>query len=794
VVRTQQSKSASAINFNYQLRHSLNLFWRKKKQILISGPIIALTVAIAIVKIASRDPELPATVLIGIENTADMTAVRDVGGLVQSQSDLIQSRTFLEDIAKRQSLRFSLKTFPRAEIFDTVLADSTSPVGKYRFEIDKNDNRLFSLYFVDSRKDRTSVFGSLFKKPKNIYKGLIADVPSAHLGGMHLVFSRQFLDRPHNFTFHILDIRNAVEDLFSRVSVKAADPIRGSFNIAVSVKGVDYALCAGIANAIGDAFVDKNISFRKGRSKSVLASLEKQLETVKQDLASSENMLRTFRVSNPTVGLSEDIKQRVSDLSQMQTGVFDVKRSLSDAQELAGRYAGASGDDKARIANEILGYLAGRRVSSASGFAAELAQLVEEQRDLRRNYVDDHPLRVQNQTKITDLENEIGVTLKGYIASAQASVTNKTTDIQSLSGELRQLPSKELQLAELQRRQQIASDIYSTVLSRYNQAKVANSADVAEAFIMDPAVPPMPPLVKTERLVILAFLLSLVLTFAPILFFDYLDRTVRTDFDFRQKTGMMFLELVPRIPSVSKKMVNEMKAVPLPGEGAVTLVTEYLPNTYVHEIFRVLRTKVLLKLNETDRKILCITSMESGVGKSTISANIASTIAQQNISTVLIDADLRLGQLYKTFGCKKNPGLSELLSSHQTNNGHSFESFVQKTQIANLSFVSGGDASHYSSEMLSSDNFAAFEEFLVKRFSVLIIDAPPIGPVTDAAVIAPLVSQYLVVVKADSTDVHDLIKKVSEFPLVEKRLMGYVLNYATEKRAISYYKRSKYNS
>jgi capsular exopolysaccharide synthesis family protein len=792
--RSQQSRSAGAIDFSHQLRHYLNLVWRKKKQIIITGPLIALAAAIVIWNISSRDPELPATVLIGIENTADMTAVRDVGGLVQSQSDLIQSRTFLEEIAMRLSLRFFLNKYPRAAIFDTLAADSTSTAGKYRVQIDKKDNAIFRLYFSDSKLGGFPGLNSLLASPQKMYEGSLAGTSEVRLGGMHLVFSKNFIDHPHDFAFRIVDIRAAVEDLFPRISVKAADPIRGSFNIAVSVRGYDYKLCADIANTIGDAFVQKNVNFRKGRSKSVLASLEKQLETVKLDLSSSDDMLRSFRAANPTVGLSEDIKLRVSSLSQMQTGVFDAQRSVSDAQELGARYESASGDDKVRVANEILGFLGGRHVNSASGFTAELGQLVEDQRDLRRNYVNDHPLRLQNDKKIADLENEIGTVLKGYVASMQGSLTNKTADIQSLSGELRQLPSKELELAELQRRQQIASDIYSTVLSRYNQAKVANSAEAAEAFIMDPAVPPLPPLVKTGKLLILAALVGLLFTFGPVLFFDYLDKTVRTDFDFRQKAGKTFFELVPKIPSISKDAIKESRTGKAPAPGAVSLVTEYLPNTYVHEIFRVLRTKVLLKLDGMDRKVLCVTSMESGVGKSTISANIASTIAQQGMATVLIDADLRLGQLYKTFGCKKNPGLSQMLSLSQTSNGHSFEEFVQPTSIPNLSFVSGGDASHSSSEMLSSEKFAAFEDYLAKRFAVLIIDAPPLGPVTDAAVIAPLVSQYLVVVKADMTDVHDLIKKISEFPYVEQRLMGYVLNYATEKRAISYYKRSKYIS
>jgi tyrosine-protein kinase Etk/Wzc len=184
--------------------------------------------------------------------------------------------------------------------------------------------------------------------------------------------------------------------------------------------------------------------------------------------------------------------------------------------------------------------------------------------------------------------------------------------------------------------------------------------------------------------------------------------------------------------------------------------------------------------------------MESGTGKSFIAANLAATIATQNIRTILVDADLRRGILYKTFNCAKLPGLSEALALSGMIGAATAGPLIQKTAIPYLSFISAGNGSPASSEFLASTRFAALREALAKQFAVVIIDSAPIGVVSDAAVIAPLVSQYIVVVKAAKTSVHDVIKKVSGFPSIEKRLMGYVLNFSEEKKTSNYYKRSKY--
>ena len=231
--------------------------------------------------------------------------------------------------------------------------------------------------------------------------------------------------------------------------------------------------------------------------------------------------------------------------------MYNERKVLDDAQDLMARVTAATPDDKLRVSSEVLVFLAGKGNSSAPVLQTELNQLLAEQRELQRNYAADHPMRIENQRKIDDLEKDIQVALKGFITGSESGLANRTSNIKSQSGQLQGLPSKQLQLAELQRRQQIASDIYSTVLSRYNQAKVANSAEVAEAYVMDPAVPPQPLPADPIKLLLIVLLVAVGVALGPVLLVDYFDATVRTEYDFKKKTGKTFFEMVPKISPVN---------------------------------------------------------------------------------------------------------------------------------------------------------------------------------------------------------------------------------------------------
>ena len=223
------------------------------------------------------------------------------------------------------------------------------------------------------------------------------------------------------------------------------------------------------------------------------------------------------------------------------------------------------------------------------------------------------------------------------------------------------------------------------------------------------------------------------------------------------------------------------------------LIEDEFPG-YVVELFRSLRTKVLLSLYEQQNNSVAITSLESGAGKTTVSVNLALMMAQRNIRTLLIDGDMRRGELHTLLGLRERPGLTEFLETRKPVTEESVLGLIQGRSDSNFRFISSGRKIPHSSELLSENGFRTLMHALRKAFDVVVLDLPPLGMAVDPAVVQDVVGKYVFVAQAGSTNMVDLSKKIEEYPAVSEKSLGIVLNRASIDRKLSYYKYSKYYS
>lgn len=213
---------------------------------------------------------------------------------------------------------------------------------------------------------------------------------------------------------------------------------------------------------------------------------------------------------------------------------------------------------------------------------------------------------------------------------------------------------------------------------------------------------------------------------------------------------------------------------------------------YIEELFRSLRTKILLSLYNQPARSVAVTSLESGVGKTTVSANLALTMAMRDVRVLLVDCDLRRGELSSALGLGSAPGLSEFLMSPAPVEARSVGALLEDGPTERLGVIPAGEHTPHSSELLSLPRLRAALELLSSRFDVIVFDLPPIGMAVDPVVIYDVVGKYLLVAKAGATNIADLSKKIAEYPTVEEKTLGIVLNQASIDRRLRYYKYSKY--
>jgi capsular exopolysaccharide synthesis family protein len=199
------------------------------------------------------------------------------------------------------------------------------------------------------------------------------------------------------------------------------------------------------------------------------------------------------------------------------------------------------------------------------------------------------------------------------------------------------------------------------------------------------------------------------------------------------------------------------------------------------EEFRTLRSHLYMIRDRQPLHKLLITSALPKEGKTFVAGNLAQVIVRQpGRRVLLVDADLRLSELHQRLGASLKPGLSEYLR------GEADEfSIIQRGPIESLFFIAGGKHAPNPSELIGNTRFKLLLQRLAPAFDWVILDSPPVVPVSDAKLLADLCDGVLIVVQAGTTP-YDLARKVCQ-ELREKRLLGVVLNCAEASSGYSSY-------
>ena len=194
-------------------------------------------------------------------------------------------------------------------------------------------------------------------------------------------------------------------------------------------------------------------------------------------------------------------------------------------------------------------------------------------------------------------------------------------------------------------------------------------------------------------------------------------------------------------------------------------------NKNTAEMLREIRTNI--EFLEKNKKIesLLVTSANPREGKSIFSANLAIIFAQAGKKVVLIDADMRNPYLHKMFDVKNNHGLSNYLSESEPD----LKSIVKVTPIKNLLFINAGKRVANPSEILQSSKLQALKKGLVElKADLIIFDTPPLGIITDAAIIAQSVDGAILAIEKDRTSKADVEKVKNAFDRVNAKILGAV--------------------
>jgi len=201
------------------------------------------------------------------------------------------------------------------------------------------------------------------------------------------------------------------------------------------------------------------------------------------------------------------------------------------------------------------------------------------------------------------------------------------------------------------------------------------------------------------------------------------------------------------------------------------LVTLSSPRSPISEAYRTLRTNLQFVSLDKPLRTLLVTSPGAEEGKSTMLANLAVAMAQGEKQVILVDCDLRRPSLHKLLGLESKPGLTTMMVEEEAMS----EPPLQETAVPGLHFLASGLLPPSPADLLGSRRMDRVLELLKERADVVLLDAPPVVAVSDAAVLATKVDGVLLVVSAGQTKRDSVQAAKTRLEKVNANLIGAVL-------------------
>lgn len=548
-------------------------------------------------------------------------------------------------------------------------------------------------------------------------------------------------------------LKIATGQLIANLDVK---PLSQSRLISLSYSSENPELAARVTGAFAESFINSNLERRYEASSYARSFLERQIANVKRDLERSERQFVTYAQ-----------QQGIINLGGGQAGSTGDSASLQGASLAALNSALAAAQTK-RISAEqayrqALGGARSEVTQSTAGLRAQRAGLLAEYNEKLSRFRPEYPDMVALRARIDALGKEINTeasqvsgsrasTLRAEYQASLASERALQGRVDQLKGSVLNLRGRSIQYNILQREVDTNRSLYDALLQRYKEIGVAGGVGTNLVSVIDrPEVPSAPYKPNLILNLLIGLALGLGAGIAAALALEFLNDTVKTPDDVRDKLKLASLGVVP------KKQTQEVFADELKDQSSP-----------LSEAYFSLRTSLQFTTDSGAPKTLLITSTRAAEGKSSTTLALAQNFARLGSKVVLIDGDLRKPAFVAAAG--NEAGLSLLLTNHERLRDHAL-----KTETENLWLVPCGPLPPNPAELLASPRLRALINEAANEFDMVIVDGPPVLGLADAPLLAASCRGTLMVIESAKTRTKAAIEAINRLKSAGSHIVGAVL-------------------
>jgi capsular exopolysaccharide synthesis family protein len=627
---------------------------------------------------------------------------------IDSEVEILKSRTNMEEVVRRLNL-------------DRVVVREVGTPSVKVLECDVADRRSLKKYLLNFTGPDTYTV----TEGQTVIAAGKKGVP-LQSGGMRILVGAETSCRNGDVAgVALLPFQATVESL--RQAVKAAEVGKKTNVIRVSYQSRNPEKARDVVNTLVQVYLERTVGFKAEEASKTVTFIEDQLKGLRDDLEKSATNLQAYKSATGVISLDNEAKSLVDKLTDAEKDRASVTLQKKQAE-----FALASLKEAKRRGAEYSPSLM-RDDPGVAAMAGRLAELQIQKNGLLSQQTENHPEVRGVQAQIDELQRKIQATYETAVRTASNQEAEITRRLNLFEGKMRGLPATERDLARLERVTKVNADIYTLLLNKHEEARIARAATISNINIVDPAIAPDNPIKpQKKKNILLGLLVGCMVGVGFAFFRDYMDDTLKDPEDAKRVLGIPLLGVIPFM----KEHEGE--------NGALDAGMLLQPKSAGAEAFRSVRTALHFSSAGAEAKVLLVTSSFPGEGKSTVSSNLGILLAQTGMKVLLVDCDLRRPSLHQKFGHSKVPGLTEIITGDAT-----ISTAIHSTGIPSLDFISAGTIPPNPAELLGSGLMSDFMDKVRGEYDRIILDAPPVLAVTDTPVLSPLSDQALVVVEAE---------------------------------------------
>ncbi|WP_114700224.1 polysaccharide biosynthesis tyrosine autokinase [Psychrobacter proteolyticus] len=529
------------------------------------------------------------------------------------------------------------------------------------------------------------------------------------------------------------------------------DDFKGQLNQPNQFKGVDGQIQITVAdlplNSHPISLTKQSLQVTTSNINSTLSVAEKGNQTGIIELSMTGNnqqqtslVLKEIIQSYVRQNQSRGSEETTKTLKFMETQIPALKKKLEDSEAIFNEFRIKYGTIDISKEAELL-------LTENSQIDTQLSELKLKKADLTTYYTEEHPLVVQINEQLAVLNNR------------KKNIDN------TIAG----LPEIQREFLQLSQDTEINREIYLTLLKNYQQLQIAKAGQIGFARIIDLPIDTFKAIApKKLQIIILAMLLGAMLGTMLVLLKSLLRNVVKDPERLEAKTGVPVLATVPRSPLLTRLRKNK--------KSPNRLLAHVDNNSLSYEAIKSLRTNLMFGMPKVGKvgervKVILITGESPGVGKSFISSNLSEVFSQLNKKVLIMDADMRLGELHSLFNMSQDNGLGEYLSQDVTLN-----TVIHPTTMDNIDFMPRGQYPKNPASLLSGDKFEQMMIALNEHYDYIVIDSPPILAASDAIIMSQYADKVLMVTRYDKSIEGQVAYAIKQMSKANIQVDGIILN------------------